>query len=169
VLRVLAACEILAIDSNDRYSLAELGKLLLKTSPTSHRGEVTDFFETIWAPLGSLMHALQTGENAFEHALGMTFFEYLSRNAEVGSFFNQLMVKNAPARYTGLSSVYDFSKVRTVVDLGGGEGGLLLHLLREQEHLRAVLFDLPDVVAKAPVRSRLPVHKSVQDRRWQFP
>jgi hypothetical protein len=152
VLRVLAACEILAIDSDDRYSLAELGKLLLKTSPTSHRGEVTDFFETIWAPLGSLMHAVQTGENAFEHALGMTFFEYLSRNAEVGSFFNQLMVKNAPARYTGLSSVYDFSKVRTVVDLGGGEGGLLLHLLREQEHLRAVLFDLPDVVANAPVR-----------------
>jgi Dimerisation domain len=52
VLRVLAACEILAIDSDDRYSLAELGKLLLKASPTSHRGEVTDFFETIWAPLG---------------------------------------------------------------------------------------------------------------------
>jgi hypothetical protein len=81
----------------------------------------------------------------------MTFFEYLSRNAKVGSFFNQLMVKNAPARYTGLSSVYDFSKVRTVVDLGG-EGGLLLRLLREQEHLRAVLFDLPDVVANALVR-----------------
>jgi O-methyltransferase domain len=98
------------------------------------------------------MHAVQTGENAFEHALGMTFFEYLSRNAEVGSFFNQLMVKNARARYTGLSSVYDFSKVGMVVDLGGGEGGLLLHLLREQEHLRAVLFDLPDVVANAPAR-----------------
>jgi hypothetical protein len=72
------------------------------------------------------------------------------RNAEVGSFFNQLMVKNAPARYTGLSSVYDFSKTRTVVDLGGGEGGLLLHLLHEQEHLQAVLFDLPDVLANAP-------------------
>jgi hypothetical protein len=107
---------------------------------------------TVWAPLGSLTHAVQTGENAFEHALGMTFFEYLSRNAEVGSFFNQTMVKNAPARYTGLSSVYDFSKVRTVVDLGGGEGGLLLHLLREQEHLGEVLLDLPDVVANAPVR-----------------
>jgi hypothetical protein len=65
---------------------------------------------------------------------------------------DQLMVKNAPARYTGLSSVYDFSKVRTVVDLGGGEGGLLLHLLREQEHLQGVLFDLPDVVANAPAR-----------------
>jgi SAM-dependent methyltransferase len=152
VLRVLVASDILAIDSDDRYSLAELGKVLVKTSPSSHRGVVTDFFETIWAPLGSLMYAVQTGENAFEHALGMTFYEYLSRNAEVGSFFNQLMVKNAPARYTGLSSVYDFSKARTVVDLGGGEGGLLLHLLREQEHLQGVLFDLPDVVANAPAR-----------------
>jgi hypothetical protein len=37
VLRVLAACEILAIDPDDRYSLAELGKLLLKTSNLSSR------------------------------------------------------------------------------------------------------------------------------------
>jgi hypothetical protein len=78
---VLAACEILATDSDDRYSLAELGKLLLKTSPTSHRGEVTDFFETIWALLGSLIDAVQTGKNAFEQALGITFFEYLSYHA----------------------------------------------------------------------------------------
>jgi hypothetical protein len=152
VLRALAAFEILHLDAQGRFSLAEMGRLLLEHSPASFPGEAGVFFETIWRPLGALEHAVKTGENAFEHIFGEPFYEYLTRNDEVGSFFNRTMVRNSRVKYKGLSSVYNFSEITKIVDVGGGEGGLILQLLKEQPHLRAVLFDLPTVVANARVR-----------------
>lgn len=48
--------------------------------------------------------------------------------------------------------MYDFSRATKIVDVGGGEGGLVVQLLPEQKHLRTVLFDLPSVVAGARER-----------------
>ena len=44
---------------------------------------------------------------------------------------------------------YDFSDIRTVVDVGGGQGILLAEILRRHHHLEGVLFDLPATAARA--------------------
>jgi O-methyltransferase domain len=44
---------------------------------------------------------------------------------------------------------HDFSHFSTVVDVGGGRGGLLAAILSVNPHLRGVLFDRPTVVAGA--------------------
>jgi SAM-dependent methyltransferase len=44
---------------------------------------------------------------------------------------------------------YDFSQMRTVVDVGGGTGTLLAAILQANGHLRGVLFDQPAMVAEA--------------------
>ena len=151
VLFALTAFEVLAMDEREYFSLTEMGTFLLKYKPGIPQ-EAGLFFETIYKPLGSLLHAVRTSERAFDHAFGTTFFEYLAQNPAVGRFFNEQMIRNAPGRYGALSSVYDFSNVKKVVDVGGGEGGLLLHLLAQQPHLTVILFDLPSVVANARQR-----------------
>jgi len=151
VLHALAAFDVLKMDATERFSLSEMGALLLKSGPALP-GEAGAFFETIYRSLGALTHAVRTGEKAFDRAFGISFYEYLSREAEVGRFFNEQMVRNIPARYAGISSIFDFSRVSRVVDIGGGEGGLLLHLLSQRPHLKAMLFDLPGVVEKAGPR-----------------
>jgi SAM-dependent methyltransferase len=44
---------------------------------------------------------------------------------------------------------YDFTRSKVVVDIGGGTGSLLAHVLRTYEHLRGILYDLPQVVRDA--------------------
>ena len=52
--------------------------------------------------------------------------------------------------FTAGARAYDFSRFDTVVDVGGGLGGLLVAVLREHPGVRGVLLDLPRVVAAAP-------------------
>ena len=48
-----------------------------------------------------------------------------------------------------VAATYDFSPLRTVVDVGGGNGALLIGVLKAHPHLRGVVYDRPDVVARA--------------------
>jgi ubiquinone/menaquinone biosynthesis C-methylase UbiE len=54
----------------------------------------------------------------------------------------------AMSTFTGMISgavaaAYDFSSMRSVIDVGGGEGALLTGILRAYPNLRATVFDLP--------------------------
>ena len=48
-----------------------------------------------------------------------------------------------------LLDAYDFSRFEQLVDVGGGEGALLRDILVATPRLHGVLFDLPQVVARA--------------------
>ncbi len=114
--------------------------------------EAGAFFETICRPLGGLVEAVRTGNTAFDRVFGCTFYEYLAHNPDVGGFFNDQMVRNAPLRYAGISSVFDFQGVSRIVDVGGGQDGLIVRLLTDQPHLTAAIVDLPEVIEGARQR-----------------
>ena len=48
-----------------------------------------------------------------------------------------------------IAASYPFSGFRKVIDIGGGRGSLLAHILRQHPSVHGVLFDLPDVVQGA--------------------
>jgi hypothetical protein len=52
------------------------------------------------------------------------------------------------------ATAYDFSRFRTIVDVGGGNGTLLAGILKATPALSGVLFDLPEAAgrASAPIR-----------------
>ncbi|MGO9455191.1 MAG: methyltransferase [Candidatus Binataceae bacterium] len=151
ILHALAAFEVLDIDQDERFSLTKVGALLLDPSK-GLIGEAGAFFETIYRTQTGLMDMAKTGDTAFKSVFGITFYEYLAQNSRAGSFFNEQMIRNGPARYSSISSIYDFSSVSRIVDVGGGQGALILELLRQQPHLTAVLFDSPEVVENSAGR-----------------
>jgi len=148
ILHALAAFEILDVDQNEQFRLTQLGNLLLDPSH-GLMGEAGPFFETIYKAQSGLLQMARTGETAFKTVFGVDFYSYLASHSQVGSFFNEQMIRNSPARYGAISSVYDFSKVSKIVDVGGGQGALILQLLKQQPHLNAILFDAPQVVKGA--------------------
>jgi cyclopropane fatty-acyl-phospholipid synthase-like methyltransferase len=48
-----------------------------------------------------------------------------------------------------ITSLYDFSSFGTIVDIGGGHGGLITSILETNPQLKGILFDAPEVIKGA--------------------
>ena len=103
----------------------------------------------VWRSWGSLSHAVRTGETAFEHVHGVDFFGFYRQHPEEQALFDQLMAAQTAPVAPAVAGAYDFSRLGTVVDVGGGQGALALGLLEAHPHLRGVVFDQPAVAAGA--------------------
>lgn len=99
--------------------------------------------------LAALPDRIATGRTGPELSRGMRFFEYLAEHPEEAASFNRMMIathRDAPA---AVARAYDLTWARTIVDVGGGLGGLVLSLLEHNSQLTGTVFDLPDVVEHA--------------------
>ena len=101
------------------------------------------------APIGDLYESVRTGEPAFERVFGQGFFEYLADHPADAVVFNTVMNQGSASTIDALLAAYDFSHFERLVDVGGGEGALLRGILAATPKLKGVLFDLPQVVARA--------------------
>jgi predicted transcriptional regulator len=92
--------------------------------------------------INDLSYSIETGENSFKHANGLDMFKYFQQdqNRKDAQIFNCAM---ASLTSSYASSMYDFSQFNTVVDIGGGQGIFLSHLLKNNPNLSGILFDLP--------------------------
>lgn len=149
ILRALLAHGVLARHGEHEFALTGMGRLLLNSAPGPSRGEAGEFFETLYGALGALMHMARTGEVGFDHLYGKSFYDHLADRPTLAGPFYDSMRATAASRYAGLSSVVDFSGAGRVVDVGGGEGSVLLQLLGEHPALHGTLLDLPVVAERA--------------------
>src|SRR5262245_48555262 len=96
-----------------------------------------------------LAHSVRTGTSAFESVYGMNVYRYLPQHPAALAVFQQTMSDLSADEGLAVRDAYDFARCHTVVDVGGGRGGLLAILLQAFPALQGVLFDLPGVVEGA--------------------
>jgi len=99
---------------------------------------------------GELMYSVQTGKSGVEKYLGMPVFDWFGQNPEMASLFSETMVGFHGAEAVAVAGAYDFSKMKTIVDVGGATGNLLTAVLGRAPGARGILYDLPHVVRDAP-------------------
>jgi len=105
----------------------------------------------VYRAFAEALPAVKTGENMFERASGSGWWAWLAARPELGSAFNRAMQAGAQARIAALSD-FPWHEVDTVIDVGGGNGTLVIGLLEQHPQLRGVVFDLPEVAEAASVR-----------------
>ena len=103
----------------------------------------------LWQPWGQIMHCVKTGQSGFINAFGMDWPEYFGQHPEAGTLFNDGMRSISAQKYTAAANAYDFSDVNSIVDVGGGNGGLLTAILTSNPHMKGVLAEQPNVVGEA--------------------
>jgi SAM-dependent methyltransferase len=150
LLRALVAFGILNSNADERFTLTPIGEFLRSDVPGSMRSGVRFFAgPSTWRAWENLPHSIRTAEPAFDHAWGMSIFEYSKRHPDVSKIFDEAMEGLAALGSAAILAAYDFSQFRTLVDVGGGNGALLATVLRQHAALRGRLADLPHVVSRA--------------------
>ncbi|MBI2830768.1 MAG: methyltransferase domain-containing protein [Chloroflexi bacterium] len=150
LLRALASVGIFKETSDRMFKLTPLAETLQKNHPMSVQPAALLIGDPIWRePWVNIIHSIKTGEEAFENVFKKSYFEYLNEHADTWETFNNWMTRESNMNCPIIAASYPFSKFRKVVDVGGGHGSLLAHILRKYPTVNGVLFDLPDVVKGA--------------------
>lgn len=153
VLRALASLNIFSEEEDGRFSLTPLAEPLRTDAPGSLRAFAIMLGEQEhWRAWEGTLHSIKTGEPAFEHVFGMPHFRYFADNPEAARIFDEAMTSRSSQENEAVVAAYDFSSIRVVVDVGGGQGTLVASILKVQLSSRGVLFDVPHVIAASRAR-----------------
>lgn len=147
ILRFLASHGIFKADAQGAISNTPRSDLLRSTQGSLRDQVRSSWQDVIWDTYRQLAETLRTGEPAFDKAFGMPFFEYLGARPEIGSRFDASMALMSMPENAALAAAYPFRG--TVVDVGGGRGGLIAAILRVHREVSGVLFDQASVLKDA--------------------
>ena len=171
VLRTLASLGFVTQDGQHRFALQPLGAVLKSGTP-SYAAALILGGEICTRSLDHLLHSVQTGKTGFERLYGKPMFDWLGEHPTQASLFNDTMVGFHGMEPAAVAAAYDFSKMKTVADVGGSTGNMIATILSKYPEPRGILFDLPHVVAEAPAISqatrcgRSGPHRRRQLLRW---
>ncbi len=150
LLRALAGVGIFAETPAGKFAMTPLSDFLRSDTVSSLRDmSIMMGDREYYRSWGNVLHAIKTGSSGFEQLFGMNLFEYYKRNPEPADVFDRAMTSLSSVDNAAVCSDYDFSSVRTLVDVAGGHGSLLTSILRANPSMSGILFDLPGVIERA--------------------
>jgi precorrin-6B methylase 2 len=150
LLRALAAVGVLHEDDGRRFALTPVGECLRADADEPVGGWAAFVGRPyVWRAWDGLLDAVRTGENAFEREHGVDPWTFRTRDPEEGAIFDRAMGDITRRAQRSTLAAFDFSRFGTVVDVGGGNGALLVALLSAHPQMRGVVLDLPHTIAAA--------------------
>jgi len=156
MLRLLASVGVFDAQDDGRFANTSLGELLREDVPGSSRASVMLFSGTgIQDSWKELEYCVRTGQPAFRKASpDADPFTQMAADPEAAALFDKAMATFAPQTSAAVAAAYDFSRFKTIADVGGGNGSLLLGILKAFPSLRGIVFDQPHVAERAKARIR---------------
>ncbi len=143
LMRALTTIDICREHDDGSFELTEQGELLRSDREETLRSWVLYSTGYLWPIWGHLLDSVKTGKSAREMVFGYKEFEHLEQNPEIAALFNQAMVEQTRITANEVVKVYDFSRMKRIVDVGGGYGQLLATILQANPNSFGVLFDMP--------------------------
>jgi hypothetical protein len=146
ILRALASDGVFAEEEPGVFANNEASELLRSDDSGSSR-EFAHLFGGVFYEAVAALDATTRGAT-FERTFGTDFWTWLAQHPEEGATFNRAMAGGREYKVERLLEL-EWRDGETVVDVGGGNGALLVELLRGRPGLRGVVFDLPETAREA--------------------
>jgi hypothetical protein len=147
-LRALASDGVFTEESPRTFANTPMSELLLSDRTDSWR-DISGLFGDLWyRTFVDAEESLRSGEPVFPRQFGSDFWAWLEHHPEEGASFNRAMASGADQGIDRLVEL-DWREGETVVDVGGGNGAVLVALLRRRPELSGVVFDLPETAREA--------------------
>jgi predicted O-methyltransferase YrrM len=148
ILRFLASIGVFAEDGHGYFTPTELSDCLRRDSPDSLHDFALFIGELAYPAFAEVLYAVGNGTPPFDHVFGASLFDYLTTNPTAGKQFNRAMAAVARLRTLPLLG-YDWDAIRSVVDVGGGSGAVLIEVMKSNLHLHGTIFDQPELATEA--------------------
>ena len=136
VLRVLAGLGVLRQDESERFFVTPFGDTLRKDSPQSIRDYAIYSHEIVYDSFKTITDSVRTGKPGMNDLFG-----FLRANPQQEAIFHAGMSNRGRIETAAILEAYKFLDSKTVVDVGGGNGGFLSAIVARHTHLSAMLFD----------------------------
>jgi hypothetical protein len=149
LLRALASRGVFFEDTAGRFSLTPLSEGLLSQRADSQWALAVLMGEERYHAWGDLLESIRTGQTAFERLYGKPLFDYLGDHPEQSETFDAAMTGVHGRETRAMIDAFDFSGIRALADIGGGNGSTLMGVLGEHSQMRGILFDVPGVAERA--------------------
>lgn len=149
-LRALSANGIFKEVGDGLFEHTEVSRLLRTDHPCSWSG-----MSRMWdhpsclSAWGQFRHSLQDGYSGIQHAFGKTLYEHLGEHPHATAAFSDAMISNSAHAATAIAKTLPFEHFKSVMDLGGGVGTLLLEILRIHPHLQGTILEIAELQAAA--------------------
>ena len=150
VMCMLVSIGVLTRHENDRFALTAVGATLRKGVPGSlWAWALTQLDEEHYQTWGDILHTVKTGETAFSHQFGMDVWQYRALHPEQSTLFDESMSNLIGVFNQALLESYDFSSIQQLIDIGGGDGSLLINILKNNPNMKGIVFDAPHVAERS--------------------
>ncbi|MEV5378973.1 methyltransferase [Streptomyces nondiastaticus] len=163
LLRLLASRGVFREDEAGAFGLTPAADALRTDIPGSLHSAVLLLTDDMFVrPSTDLAESVRTGESAFPRVFGTPFFRHLEGDTAARELFDAGMAAFSGPLDDAAAAAYPFPQRGTVVDVGGGRGGLLRSVLLRHPGLSGVLFDQAPALRKPLLAARQEL-----EGRWQ--
>jgi hypothetical protein len=151
LLRALASLGLLIESPDQCFSLSAAGEILRSDHPQTMGGlallvEGPEHY-AIWKHLPAIVH--DGIQNGFVREFGHTAFKYAEIESAYGKAFDAGMSGHSRQQTTWVLDAlqaYDFSQIKSLCDVGGGQGYLISHFLVKYAHLKGFVLERASVI-----------------------
>ncbi|MGI5195747.1 methyltransferase [Streptomyces sp. CA-288835] len=152
LMRAAASLGVLSYEGSGRFGLTGRGQMLRSDVPGSLRSLVLiQAGESHWQPWSLFPEAVRQGTSQAKKALGADVFDYYARpeKADEAKLFAESMRDLAGMVTQGILAEADTKGLSTAIDVGGGDGHLVLALMEANSALQGQVLDLPHAIDDA--------------------
>ncbi len=94
-------------------------------------------------------YSIRTGKACFDIVHDQDYWDFCSTHRDYSRTFDNAMATFTKLEFRAILAAYNFTGIKTIVDIGGGNGRLISSLLKALPGVKGILFDQPHVVDKA--------------------
>lgn len=133
-----------------KYHLTTRGEILTAKHPKSLKYACILWGEEHLTAWQNLELTILNGEPSFEQLYNSKFFDYLKNNDTSNEIYHKAMYEYARDDYEKITEVIDFTKHKTILDVGGGLGALLKAIKNKIPISNLYLLESENVVKLLP-------------------
>lgn len=149
IMELLSSFGVFSKLESKKFVNNELSEFLTESHPNSLKFMAVWLGSSeVWGAIGKLTDCIKTGKSGFKLHNGKELYEFLKDDNKLRMLFHNTLGKKTSILSKTIAESFAFNRFDKIIDVGGGNGELLMNILSSQQNADCALFELQDVIEK---------------------